>query len=87
VERSIEEFRLEEPLDPAQLGVDETHFDAAGAPARVRGRPEIQAFPGNPLRDEPSPASVAAVRRFGIVGLVTVALGAGLRRWWSFRQH
>ena len=87
VERSIEEFRLDEPLDPAQHAVEEVHLDAEVAHAQPFGTAEIEAFHANPLRDEPSPAVVTAVRRFGVVGLVTCALGAGLRRWWSSRQH
>jgi len=40
------------------------------------------------LRDEPSPLAVGAVKRFGLVGLVTVAVGAGIARWWnSFSQR
>ena len=35
---------------------------------------------GNPLRDEPEPAVVAAVRRFGLVGLAACAVGAWLGR-------
>jgi hypothetical protein len=38
---------------------------------------------GNPLRDEPDPVVVAAVKRFGLVGLVVCAVSAGLGRWWS----
>jgi len=38
---------------------------------------------GNPLRDEPDPVVVAAVKRFGLVGLVVCAVGAWVGRWWS----
>ena len=34
----------------------------------------------NPLRDEPDPRIVGAVRRFGLVGLVSGAVLAGLAR-------
>src|SRR5258708_39093097 len=37
----------------------------------------------NPLRDEPSPVVVGAVRQFGVIGLVSCALGAALIRWWT----
>ena len=35
---------------------------------------------GNPLRDEPEPVVVAAVKRFGLVGLAACAVGAWLGR-------
>jgi hypothetical protein len=35
------------------------------------------------LRDEPHPAVVRAVRRFGLVGLVACALGAAAARGWK----
>ena len=38
---------------------------------------------GNPLRDEPDPVVVAAVKRFGLVGLVVCAVSAWLGRWWA----
>ena len=34
----------------------------------------------NPLRDEPDPRIVGAVKRFGLVGLVVCAVLAGLAR-------
>ena len=37
----------------------------------------------NPLRDEPSPVVIGAVRQFGVIGLVACALGAALIRWWT----
>jgi len=44
---------------------------------------DIQGICANPLRDEPAPVIVGAVKRFGVVGLVACALGAGLARWWK----
>ena len=41
----------------------------------------------NPLHDEPDPVVVEAVRRFGLVGLVTCAVGTGLLRWWHSMSH
>ena len=38
---------------------------------------------GNPLRDEPDPVVVAAVKRFGLVGLTVCAVTAWIGRWWS----
>ena len=35
---------------------------------------------GNPLRDEPEPVVIAAVKRFGLVGLAACAVGAWLGR-------
>jgi hypothetical protein len=44
---------------------------------------DIQGICANPLADEPHPAIVSAVKRFGVVGLVACALGTGLMRWWK----
>jgi hypothetical protein len=37
----------------------------------------------NPFRDEPHPAMVTAVKRFGIVGLIAGALVSAALRWWK----
>ena len=81
-EPSAEEFSLHEPME-------ETHAEGAARDADTDAaeRPFIHEKTGtvctNPLRDEPSPMAVGAVKRFGLVGLVTVAVGAGIARWWS----
>ena len=36
----------------------------------------------NPLRDEPTPGTIRAVKWFGLVGLIACALGAAWQRWW-----
>jgi hypothetical protein len=85
VERSVEEYSLDEPI-----GAPHGNETAAGrlsrtaSPGSERLQPEdIQGICANPLRDEPHPAIVGAVKRFGVVGLVACALGAGLARWWK----
>ena len=52
------------------------------APAATAGPMEAVRVCGNPLRDEPDPMVVGAVKRFGLVGLVVCAVLAGLGRWW-----
>jgi hypothetical protein len=64
-----------------------TLADTAHAPERAFrrqniGRDKFEAACANPLRDEPDPMVVRAVKRFGLVGLVTCAVGTGLLRWW-----
>ena len=56
--------------------------DIATAPS-VAAAMEAARVCGNPLRDEPSPVVVAAVKRFGLVGLMVCAVSAWLGRWWS----
>ena len=80
VERAAEQFSLAEAIS-ASHGHDST----ADAGAETAGKTER-----NPLRDEPGPLAVGAVKRFGLVGLVSVAVGAGIARWWnsfSSRDH
>ena len=89
VERSAEEFSLDEPIDashgnPAVAGA---LADNAGAAERAFRREDIEGICANPLRDEPHPLMVGAVRRFGLVGLVTCAVGTGLLRWWHSLTH
>jgi hypothetical protein len=92
VERSAEQFSLDEPIG-ASHGHDST-ADAVTETAEKTERPFIDQETGvvctNPLRDEPSPLAVGAVKRFGLFGLVSVAVGAGIARWWnsfSSRDH
>ena len=57
----------------ANLGQDIATAPAAAAMEAAR-------VCGNPLRDEPEPVVVAAVKRFGLVGLAACAVGAWLGR-------
>lgn len=87
VERSAEEFSLDEPIAAAHgnPAVAAALADNAGAAERAFRREDIEGICANPLRDAPNPVLVAAVRRFGLVGLVTCAVGTGLLRWWHSR--
>ena len=89
VERSAVEFSLDEPIDAS-------HGNEAGAGALSDSanpgecpfrREDIERICANPLRDEPHPVLVGAVRRFGLVGLVTCAVCTGLLRWWHSLLH
>lgn len=92
VERSAEQFSLDEPI-----GASHEHSSTAETAANsgeTAERPFIHEVTGarctNPLREEPDPVVVGAVKRFGLVGLVTVAVGTGIARWWnsfSNRNH
>jgi hypothetical protein len=82
VERAAEEYSLDEPID------DATHASEVVAPPHDAGTPlrgsrnaDIEGICANPLRDEPHPVVVGAVKRFGLAGLVACALGTGLLRW------
>jgi hypothetical protein len=93
VERSAEEFALDEPISGSH-GQERAAEAGADSVEDTAERPFIHTETGavctNPLRDEPSPVAVGAVKRFGLVGLVTVAVGAGIARWWnslSQRNH
>jgi hypothetical protein len=91
VERSVEEYSLVEPIgaphsrEAAAGRLSETgHADSLPHPRpdAQRLQPEdIQGICANPLADEPHPAIVGAVKRFGIVGLVACAIGVGFMRW------
>jgi hypothetical protein len=88
VERSVEEYSLDEPIGTPHG--NETAADRSGQvsqdvrPDSCGLQPEdIQGICANPLRDEPHPALVSAVKHFGVVGLVAGALGAALARWWK----
>lgn len=92
VERSAEHFSLDEPTS-ASHGHEST-ADAVAQRREKAGQPFIAPETGavctNPLRDEPSRVAVGAVKRFGLVGLVSVAVGTGIARWWnsfSNRDH
>jgi len=90
VERSAETFSLDEPI-----GTSHGHERAVDAGSDTTDTAERRYIPDengsvctNPFRDEPSPITVGAVRRFGLVGLVTCAVGAGIARWWnSLSRH
>jgi hypothetical protein len=93
VERSVEEYSLDEPI-----GAPHGNETAAGRLSEVaspgaridscRLQPEdIQGICANPLRDEPHPAVIGAVKHFGVVGLVACAIGAGLARWWKSKAR
>ena len=64
----------------ANLGQDIATVPAVAA---MEAAMEAARVCGNPLRDEPDPVVVAAVKRFGLVGLMVCAVSAGLGRWWS----
>ena len=89
VERSVEEYSLDEPIGTPQG--DETTADRLSAQVSQHAQPDsrrlqpedIQGICANPLRDEPHPAIVGAVKHFGIVGLVACAFCAALARWWK----
>jgi hypothetical protein len=87
VERSVEEYSLDEPIG-AVLDARSRHAGIEAVPehegleqADRNSAPE-QPISANPLREEPAPFVVGAVKRFGVVGLVACAVGTGLTRWW-----
>lgn len=80
VEDSLEEYSLPERIN-APLGREAEAGDPA-EPASVASPASL-----NPLSDEPSEATIRAVQRFGVVGLVTCALGSGVLRWWKSLYH
>jgi hypothetical protein len=80
VERLAEKYSLHEPIGAPQAR--ETAPSDGASPGERRFRHEdIEGICANPLRDEPHPAVVGAVKHFGLVGLVACALGAALLRW------
>jgi hypothetical protein len=89
VERSAEEYSLAEPIGDSHA--HERAADTAADTADTAERPFVHEETGtvctNPFRDEPSPIAVGAVKRFGLVGLVTVAVSAGIARWWNSFSH
>jgi hypothetical protein len=85
VARSAEQFALDEPFR-ASRGFDSTAHAVTETAEKTERRfidQETGAVGTNPLRDEPSPLAVGAVKRFGLVGLVSVAVGTGIARWWN----
>jgi hypothetical protein len=92
VARSAEQFAFDEPIGDSR-GLGSTAH-AVTETAENTERPNIdretRAVCMNPLRDEPSPLAIGAVKRFGLIGLVSVAVGTGIARWWnslSSRDH
>lgn len=89
VERSAEEFSLVEPID-ASHGNEAVAGALSGSAIpgeRTFRREDIERLCANPLCGEPNPVIVGAVRRFGLVGLVTCAVCTGLLRWWHSLTH
>jgi hypothetical protein len=98
VERSAEEYSLDDPIgvplrsastvdELVVVKLVETTYPHT-LPDSEKLQPEdIQGICANPLADEPHPAIVGAVQRFGVVGLVACALGTGLMRWWNSRAR
>lgn len=90
--RSAEELRLVEPIEPSSEAPESCAHrrspdadDAGpglGALASSLQRKDLRAGCANPFRDEPSPTVIAAVKRFGLVGLIACAVGTGMARWW-----
>jgi len=82
LERSVEEYSLDEPIGPSR-GEAVGHMHSAGtARPEAFSREDLQGICANPLREEPHPVTVATVKRFGLVGLVGCAIGAAFLRWW-----
>jgi hypothetical protein len=81
VERAAEALSLDEPIDVHHQHELATG-DATHSPLEFQSD-AIERICANPLRDEPHPAVVRAVRRFGIVGLVACALTAAVARGWK----
>jgi hypothetical protein len=97
VERSIEDYSLHEPIgaphgnETAATELSEAVHPDSLPDCRPDVRPDLQGWQPEDLQgicanpftdDEPPAAVVSTVKRFGVVGLVACALGAGLTRWW-----
>lgn len=90
VERSVEEFSLDESIDASHGRPSDANAlpGGADAPQRSFRREDIEGICANPLRgDRPGPLIIGAVKRFGLVGLVSCAVGAGIARWWHSLTH
>ena len=88
VERSVGEYSLDElGAGHGEQARADTLSDSTCSPALEMPPADLEALRANPLREEPHPAMVGAVKRFGVVGLVAGALGTGLLRWWKSRIH
>lgn len=83
VERAIEEYSLDESTGaaPGEATVAPALSDSAAVRPRGLQHEGLEGICANPLREEPHPTVIAAVRHFGVVGLVACALGTGLLRW------
>jgi hypothetical protein len=81
VERSAEQYSLHESISAAARAA--ALSDDASQRERPARHEDVVGICANPLRDEPHPAVVSAVKRFGLVALVACALGAGLLHWWK----
>lgn len=79
MEQSAEEYAIDESIEVARA-------EPRVAAHSIR-RNSIERMYLNPLRDEPDAAVVAAVQRFGVVGLVACAVGTGVARWWRAVKH
>jgi hypothetical protein len=86
VDQSVAEYSLaDEPIgavDGEQAVGERGLSDSAAARPQAVQHPGLEGVCVNPLREEPHPAIIAAVRRFGVVGLVACALGAACARGW-----
>ena len=92
VNRSVAEYSLDdEPIGAVdgEQAVDERRLsDSAAARPRAVQHQGLEGICVNPLCEEPHPAIIAAVRRFGVVGLVACALcTACVRRWKSLTER
>jgi len=91
VERSIEEFESVGAAHVSGAGaLSDPDLPVAELPVATNLRPEDIAgicASANPLREEPHPLVVGAVKRFGVVGLIGCAVGAGFTRWWRSRTR
>ena len=87
VDRSVAEYSLDdEPIgavDGEEAVGERRLSDAPAARPRAVQHQGLEGICVNPLREEPHPAIIAAVRRFGVVGLVACALGTACVRWWK----
>jgi hypothetical protein len=84
VERAVEELSIDEPIDARhQYGrAPESHPDVLFRQREFQSD-GVEAIRVNPLCEEPHPAAIRAVKRFGLVGLVACALAAAGARWWK----
>jgi hypothetical protein len=89
VERLAEDYSLEQPIRDSRAhghAADATD-DSTESTENGFINEETGAVCSNPFRDEPSPIAVGTVKRFGLVGLVTVAVSTGIARWWNSLSH
>jgi hypothetical protein len=88
LERAAEEISIDEPIDARHQHevAAQPHRGDAYEPRRLQSS-DLVGFRVNPLHEEPDAATIQAVRRFGVVGLVACALGAAVARWWKSRAR